>query len=149
MDQEISERIVNRHYIGVVKEFNGRLRHIEVDIPQDSILIEEIDAMKDNDNRTRMDVQQRFTEAYPEDVYRHRHYNYLYPRKYSDAYVSGVGYPRILTYEEYKQALEEHEKWLREDYINIDDDIKKELEQLKKESEKNTMSELKRLLPIK
>ena len=135
MNQKQSERIVNRHYIGVVKEFNGRLRHLEVDIPQDSILIEEIDTMKDNDNRTRMDVQQRFTEVYPEEVYRHRHYDYLYPKKYSDAYVSGVGYPRILTYEEYKQSLEEHEKWLREDYINSDDEIKKELEKLKKESE--------------
>ena len=39
MKKEQSERTINRHYIGVVKEINGSLKHIEVDIPQDCILI--------------------------------------------------------------------------------------------------------------
>lgn len=135
MEQEQSERTINRHYIGVVKEINGRLKYIEVDIPQDSILIEEIDAMKENDNRTLLDVQQRFTESYPKKQYYGRDYDYLYPRKYSDAYVSGASYPHILTHEEYKEELAEHEKWIRDWYIKEVDEVKKELDELKEESE--------------
>ena len=135
MEEEQSERTINRHYIGVVKEINGNLKHIEVDIPQDSILIEEIDAMKENENRTLMDVQQRFTESYPKEQYYGRHYDYLYPKKYGDAYVSGASYPRILTYEEYKEELAEHEKWIRDWYIKEVDEVKKELDALKEESE--------------
>ena len=135
MEKEQSERTINRHYIGVVKEINGSLKYIEVDIPQDSILIEEIDAMKENENRTIMDVQQRFTESYPKEQYYRRHYDYLYPRKYSDAYVSGASYPHILTYEEYKEEIVEHEKWIRDWYIKEIDEVKKELEELKEEPE--------------
>ncbi len=136
MEDEQSERTINRHYIGVVKEINGSLKYIEVDIPQDSILIEEIDAMKENENRTIMDVQQRFTESYPKEQYYGRHYDYLFPQKYSDAYVSGASYPRILTYEEYKEKLAEHEKWIRDMGHELRaNEVKKELEALKEESE--------------
>lgn len=134
-EKEQEKRTINRHYIGVVKEINGSLKYVEIDIPQDNILIEEIDAMKENENRTRMDVQQRFVEAYPQETFGNKHYDYLYPRKYSDAYVSGVGYPSVLTYEDYKKDLEEHEHWLREVYIKEFEDVKKELDALQSESE--------------
>lgn len=134
MEMEQSVRTINRHYIGVVKEIEGSLKHVQIDIPQDIILIEEIDAMKDNVNRTLMDVQQRFTEVYPEDQYYCRHYDYLYPREYSDAYVSGANYPRIVTYDEYKQELTEYEKWIKDCYIKDIEEVKNELEKIKEES---------------
>lgn len=73
MEQEKDEKkIINRDYIGVVKEVNDRLKYVEIEIPHDDILIEEIEAMKDNDNRTLMDVQQRFNEAFPVENFRYR-----------------------------------------------------------------------------
>lgn len=118
MNNKETGRIINRHYIGVVKEVQNRLKFIEVEIPQENILIEEIEAMKENDNRTLMDVQQLFTEFYPEEQLKYKHYDYLYPNDYNAAYVSGVSYPKITTYEEYKTKLEEHDKWIRsEDYL--------------------------------
>lgn len=135
MNNKETGRIINRHYIGVVKEVQNRLKFIEVEIPQENILIEEIEAMKENDNRTLMDVQQLFTEFYPEEQLKYKHYDYLYPNDYNAAYVSGVSYPKITTYEEYKTKLEEHDKWIRsEDYL-FSCSGNGELKELKEKSE--------------
>lgn len=149
MEKELPKRIINRHYIGVVKEINGNLRHVEIDIPQDNILIEEIDAMKDNENRTLMDVQQRFTEVYPYEEFCGRHYDYLYPMEYTEAYVNGVNYPVILTYDKYKKVLEEHEEWIRNKYINEEDKVKKELEIIKAESEEKYIARVEEIVARK
>lgn len=136
MIKDGKERIVNRHYIGVVKEIKNSLKYIEVDIPQDNILIEEIEAMKKNDNRNLMDIQQLFTEYYPEEQFKYNHYDYLYPHNYSASYVSGVGYPHIFTYEEYKTKLEEYEEKIKnEDYLFKCCDDNGELKKLKEKSE--------------
>ena len=147
---EKSERIINRHYIGVVKEINDSLLFVEVEIPQESILIEEIEAMKKNDNRTLMDVQQLFTEYYPVEKYKNKHYDYLYPRSYDSAYVNGVDYPELLTYEKYKEKLEKHEKWLYdEDYLTKLCDQKVELKKLKVESEEKYNERVKEIINVK
>ena len=134
MENEQSVRIINRHYIGVIKEIEGSLKYVQIDIPQDNILIEEIDAMKDNENRTLMDVQQHFMEAYPKDSYYCRYYDYLYPGDYTDAFVCGANYPHIVTFDEYKKRLAEHEKWIKDCYIKDLEEVKNELGNLKKES---------------
>lgn len=130
MDKGFEKRIINRHYIGVVREVNDRLKYEEVEIPQDDILICEIDAMKENDNRTLLDVQQRFTTAYPHECVQadgwsiwspKGYYNYLYPYSYCDAYVRGAGYPNILTYDEYTKLIQEKEKSLRDEYMQSDE----------------------------
>ena len=118
MEKKETQRIVNRHYIGVVREINCRLKYEEVDIPQEDILIGEIEAMKENENRTILDVQALLTEFYPEENFKGKHYDYLYPKSYSSAYVSGASYPHILTLEEYKRKLTEKEEWYRsEEYL--------------------------------
>ena len=136
MEQEKPKRTINRHYIGVVKEIHDSLKFVEVEIPQESILIDEIEAMKENGTRTLMDVQQLFTQFYPEKELQYKHYDYLFPLGYGSAYVSGVGYPKILTYDEYKERLEKHEAWLRdeENLFSYYDD-KDELKKLKEDSE--------------
>lgn len=118
MENKKPQRIVNRHYIGVVREVNSRLKYEEVDIPQEDILIGEIEAMKKNENRTILDVQALLTEFYPEENFKGKHYDYLYPKSYSSAYVNGASYPHILTFEEYKRQLTEKEEWYRsEEYL--------------------------------
>lgn len=120
------EKIINKDYVGVIREKNGVLYYCEVAIPQEDVLITEIDAMKINDNRTLMDVQQRFVRAYPPECIKadgysiwspDGYYNYLYPSSYKSAYVNGAGYPKLLTYDEYKKALSEKETYLRNKYL--------------------------------
>lgn len=133
MDNDKPKRIANRHFIGVVREIDGYLVYEKDDIPQEDILIGEIEAMKENDNRTLLDVQSLFTEFYPEENFKGKHYDYLFPKKYNDAYVSGASYPHILTVEEYENKLEEQEKWYRsEEYITGCCKEKDELKYLKK-----------------
>ena len=118
MEQEKTKRIVNRHFIGVVKEVGDYLKYEEVDIPQEDILIGEIEAMKENENRTILDVQTLLTEFYPEDNFKGKHYDYLYPKSYNSAFVNGASYPHILTIEEYKKKLAEKEEWYSsEEYL--------------------------------
>jgi hypothetical protein len=133
MDNDKPKRIANRHFIGVVREIDGYLVYEKDDIPQEDILIGEIEAMKENDKRTLLDVQSLFTEFYPEENFKGKHYDYLFPKKYNDAYVSGASYPHILTVEEYENKLEEQEKWYRsEEYITGCCKEKDELKYLKK-----------------
>ena len=133
MDNDKPKRIANRHFIGVVREIDGYLVYEKDDIPQEDILIGEIEAMKENDNRTLLDVQSLFTDFYPEENFKGKHYDYLFPKKYNDAYVSGASYPHILTVEEYENKLEEQEKWYRsEEYITGCCKEKDELKYLKK-----------------
>ena len=135
MDKDKPKRIANRHFIGVVREINGYLVYEKEDIPQEDVLIGEIEAMKENDNRTLLDVQSLLTEFYPEENFKGKHYDYLFPKKYNDAYVSGASYPRILTVEEYEKKLEEKEKWYRsEEYITECCKEKEELKSLKKKA---------------
>ena len=116
----------DKDYIGVIREKNGVLCYCEEPIRQEDILITEIEAMKENDNRTLMDVQQRFVRDFPLDCFKadgysvfwpNGYYNYLYPNSYNSAYVNGAGYPKLLTYDEYKEALRIRERDLRYDYI--------------------------------
>ncbi len=135
MDKAKPQRIANRHFIGVVREIDGYLVYEKDDIPQEDILIGEIEAMKENDNRTLLDVQSLLTEFYPEENFKGKHYDYLFPKKYNDAYVSGASYPHILTEEEYEQKLQDKEKWFRsEEYITKCCKEKDELKYLKKNS---------------
>lgn len=128
-------RIVNRHYIGVVKEENCHLKYEEIDIPQDDILIGVIEAMKENENRTILDVQALLTEFFPEDIFNGKYYDYLYPKSYSSAYVNGASYPHIITIEEYKNKLAKKEEWYRsEEYLTEHFIEKEELKLVKNNS---------------
>lgn len=150
MNSEGEGRIINRHFIGVVREVKEYLKYEEVDIPQEAILIEEIEAMKENDNRTLMDIQQLFTDYYPKEELQYRHYDYLYPRSYSSAYVSGVGYPEVLSYDEYKEKLEAHENWIRdEEYLFKYCDEEGKLKKLKENSEEKFKERVEELVNVK
>lgn len=147
MDKTDTVRIINRHYIGVVKEINDYLKYAELDIPQDDILIKEIEAMKDNENRTIMDVQQRLNEAFPVDRFRYRSYDYLYPNGYGSAYVSQAEYPEFLTFEDYQKKLKSHEEYINsEDYLLKFCDEKIELLRLKLQSEERYKERVKKIV---
>ncbi len=143
MAQEKAQRLINCHVIGVLQEVNDCLKYFEVEIPQDEILIEEIEAMKNNENRTIMDVQQQLNEAFPVEKFRYRSYDYLYPNGYGSAYVRQAEYPEFLTFEDYQKKLKTHEEWLNsEQYLLRFCDEKLELLRLKLKSEEEKYKEL-------
>ena len=118
------DRIINKDYIGVVKDENGLLKYYEIDIPQDA-LITEIDEMINNDDLSVLDVQEKFTSVYPPncdiygrktDSYPNGYYDYLYPFTYKAAYVDVTKYPELWTKEEYYQNIEDTEKYYRDLY---------------------------------
>ena len=154
--QTSKKKIINKDYIGVIKERNGVLCYCEVVIPQEDVLITEIDAMKKNDNRTLMDVQQRFVRSYPPECVKadgysigapDGYYNYLYPSSYNSAYVNGAGYPKLLTYDEYKKALIEKESYLRNKYF-MSEETQNSLALLRKYSESNYQKKIAELEKI-
>ena len=147
MEQEQKKRIINCHFIGVVKEVNDSLKYFEVEIPQDDILIKEMEAMKNNENRTIMDVQQRLNEAFPVDKFRYRSYDYLYPNGYGSAYVRQAEYPEFLTFEDYQKKLKAHEEYLNsEKYLLSYCDEKFELLRLKLQSEERYKERVKKIV---
>ena len=149
MNNEKTDRIINRHYIGVVKEIDNRLKYIEVEIPQEDVLIGEIEAMKKNDNRSLIDVQNLFTLYYPKEELQYKDYDYLFPCSYSSAYVSGVDYPTILTCDKYKATLDEHEKKIRdEEYLFKYCDESGELKKLKEESDEKFKDRIEEIVTI-
>lgn len=134
MNYQGTDRIINRHFIGVVKEINERLCYMEEDIPQDDVLIEKIEAMKKDDDSTLMDIQQLFTMSYPEELLCNKRYNYLYPNKCSSAFVSSVRYPKILSFYEYEEKLVSYEQKIRNEEFLKKIDHNGDLEKLKSES---------------
>ena len=114
-----NDKHINKDYIGVVYEKkNGFLEYTEVPIVQDTIFKSELDAIRDNDNRTRLDLQAKFTERFPEKVHSGEVYDYIYPSEYYDSYINRTHYPKIMTFKDYKNSIAEEEKRQRIALIN-------------------------------
>lgn len=114
--------IINKDFIGVVEDNNGFLLFKKIPIEQDIILIKELEAMRDNPNKTVIDMQNHFAEYFPQDINSVERFSYIYPASYSDAYISNVCYPRFIKYDDYKKELEEYETNLRDTYLNSEAD---------------------------
>ncbi len=107
-------RIINKDYIGVIYEKkDGFLDYTEVLIDQDTIFKSELDAIRDNDNRTRLDLQAKFTERFPEKAHSGETFDYVYPSEYYESYINRASYPRLMSYADYKKEIAEKEKELR------------------------------------
>lgn len=138
---EVSRKKINKDYIGIVVEENNSLITKQVEIPQDEILLKELRAMVDNDNRTVIDLQNAFTNKYPEKIYNGKYYDYIYPYSYSLSYVSGAGYPKLIAFEEYKKDIEEYENNKRQELFESEE-AQKELAAIKEESVSHYQTEV-------
>ena len=122
---------INKDFIGVIREkSDGFVEYDEIPIIQDDILIAEVEAMKGNDNRSLLDLQSKFTEYYPNSIYKNKSYNYLYPYGYYSSYLDLTRYPHIVSSEEYRDVVNNEERRLRTEYID-NDQKRKSLESLK------------------
>ena len=102
---------VNKEYIFVVlKQSNGDLELVKEKITNDYIdILDKLQEMCKNPNRTLLDMQQCFERVF----YQQRYLNVCMPYSYSASYISGASYPRILKYDEYNSLLREERKSLR------------------------------------
>ena len=114
----MEDKIINKDYVGVVKENNGILLIKKIRIDPNTILIKELKAMCDNPNRSIIDMQNLFAEHYPKDIHSGKCFSYIYPASYYDAYISYACYPTFIEYDEYIDALKQHEECLRNEYFN-------------------------------
>ena len=116
---------INKDFIGVIREkSDGFVEYDEIPIIQDDILIAEIEAMKDNDNRSLLDLQSKFTEHYPFNIYQYKSYDYLYPSGYYNSYLDLTRYPQIMSSEEYWDVVNNEEKRLHTEYLDNDQKLK-------------------------
>ena len=110
-------RIINKDFIGVLRKMGELLYYSEVDIPQEDALIEEIDNMMDDDSLTLLDIQEKFASVYPIENHP-RYYSYLYPRSYTYATYGGTLYPKLLTADEYNDAVRNWIAWKTEAFFS-------------------------------
>lgn len=140
---------VNKDYIGIIKNVNGCVRFVKVEIQQKTALVEELKVMLENPNRTIFDLQSRMDmEFLPSE---RTSINYLAPYEYSSSYVSGVSYPKAPTYDEYEAKLEKEREQCIKKYENRYADLKTENLQdyntkLIKENVENDMANLNKQL---
>lgn len=89
--------------------------------------------MLENSNRNVIDLQNAFINKYPEKIYKDAYYDYIYPNSYMSAYVTGAHYPKIYSYNEYKDELRKKEAAVADDLLDSED-AKEELLEIKKRS---------------
>ena len=92
---------VNVDYVGTVALSGNTFKYIKVDIQKSLDVIAELEEMKKNPNRTRMDMQSLFQMRYPKQQY----FNYSLPCSYNDSFIEGISYPYIWDQDKYQQEL--------------------------------------------
>lgn len=106
------EKRINEDYIGVVRKINNGqgLEYIQVDIPKKfSNLSSKLRDMDKNANRTVFDLQTEFARTIPREG-SSLHFDYCISRSYTSAYINGIPYPSVLTYNEYQEQIRNIEK---------------------------------------
>lgn len=94
---------VNVDYIAVIQQVNDHVEFVKRAINKKEPLINELYEMLENPNRTVLDLQSRMDHEFREGE--RTAFNYMWPNSYSSTYVSGVSYPKGISYEEYQDKI--------------------------------------------
>lgn len=121
--------IVNVDYVGTVVHAGNSFKYTKVDIQKSIDTIADLKNMKENPNRTRMDMQSLFQMRFPNRQF----FNYSLPHSYNDSFIEGISYPSIWDQDKYQQELN---KRLPTKSNYPEDDLKKAREKLKEEYER-------------
>ena len=125
---------MNTTYVGVVSKLdNGDLSFKKVQISKEfTDVIANLKAMRDNPNRTLLDMQNEFTRNLQVKNY----YYLCLPYSYSSSYLEGTKYPSLLSFDVYQKKIEELQKGLqKEDYSN--NSIQRRVEEFKQHLKNN------------
>ena len=100
-----NKRIINRDFIGVIKDEGGRFEYDEVEIHYPRELVAAIEAMSKDDDCTIMDVQGIFLKYYPKQTINESFYHYIYPHPYRCYCKSVVDAPEFCSFDSCKRRL--------------------------------------------
>ena len=134
---------VNKDYIVVVaKQSNNVLEFKKEKISNDyADIIDRLQEMKENPNRTVLDMQGCFTRVFNQKDYFHL----CLPYCYSSSYVDGIRYPDMLTFDEYNTKLIKKRTKLKEKQLS-DDKIEEKLDTYKRELKDDFLYECRRYI---
>lgn len=99
------KRIINRDFIGIIKDEGGRFKYDEIEIHYPRELVMAIEAMSKDDSCTIMDVQKLFLKYYPKQTIREPFYHYIYPHPYRCYSKTIADSPTFNSFDNYKQCL--------------------------------------------
>lgn len=122
---------IHENYIAVVsKQDNGLLKLTREKILNDYIdVVDNLQEMNNNPNRTVLDMQQTFLRAFPRKEY----FSVCWPYSYDASYIGGGGgYPEIRTYDEYNALLTSERNRLNLSYPKNARKVEEELESYKR-----------------
>ena len=102
-----------KYVLGLEEKQDKTLQMVQIDIPQSSVIIEELEAMQENPNRNLYDMSSYF--------YRHVNpikdcYHYCFPEEYQYSFLNEkvTPVPKDITYWKYREVEDEKRKtWAR------------------------------------
>ena len=115
---------MNKNHIAVISKKNdGILEFTREEISNNYIdVLNKLEEMLNNPNRTVLDMQQCFSNSFRRKEY----FNLCLQYSYSASYIGGVGYPDLLTYDEYNDMLKKKKDELVNQYLQYEQ-VEKEL----------------------
>lgn len=105
---------IDRTHIIALQQVNGQFLNKELPISRPEHFIAELNAMIDNPYRTVWDMQSLFTTRFPKTDGR---MDYIHPYPYDAAYVRGIGYPKLMGYDELRNSWEKAANTARDSYV--------------------------------
>ena len=118
-----AKKAVNIDYVGGIVLSGNMFKYTKFDIEKSKDILDELQVMIDNPNRTRMDLQSLFQIKFPNKQY----FNYSLPYSYNDSYIADISYPPIWDQTKYQQELDtrlsRYPATIRHSYLN--DETKK------------------------
>lgn len=116
----------NIHYIGVIENDGERVVYKKYPIELPRSLLDSLESMQDNAEKTILDMQSEVERYYPPDERGRFLSDYLAPRYYGDTYVGCTYFPKIVTVQEFecnksitvREAVAQYDKYVEERRVN-------------------------------
>lgn len=99
---------VNRNYLCVLRKHGNLVKFVQEPIEQSVALESMLKTTLENPNMSVLDLQNQMMMAFKEGD--RPGIGYLSPYSYSSSYVSGVFFPNIISFDEYKEELQKEEQ---------------------------------------
>lgn len=100
-----NNQIVNIDYIPIVRQVGNSVAVERLHISKPAELLATLKIMVENPNHTIYDIQNQMTRHFREPE--RKYLSFLSPYSYYSAWVEGVSFPQIYTYDEYKQLTKD------------------------------------------
>lgn len=107
---------INKDYIGVIKENNGTYSFERINIKKSEALLNKLQAMAKNPNRTVLDLQECFEMHFKHNS--KQAYDCCLPYSYSSSYIDYVCYPKMIKYDEYIASKQRIKDCLKQQCTN-------------------------------